>query len=82
MVMVQYAYAHLKIVKVAGRMSLHIKTSEEQRDGTVLRGLQYDVAFKIMRIYVRPAWALKITVFLFINPAATCRRITYRHMTI
>lgn len=61
-------------------MILHIKTREEQRDGTVLRGLQYDVAFKIMRIYVRPAWALKITVFLFINPAATCRKITYRHI--
>lgn len=75
-----YVYTHFKIVKVAGRMIFHIKTGEEQRDVAVLWGLQYDAAFKIMRIYVRPAWALKVTIFLFIHPAASCRYTKFRHI--
>ncbi len=74
----QHVYTHLKMVEVAGRMIFHIKTGEEQRDGAVLRGLQYDAAFKIISVYVRPAWALEVTVFLFIHPAATCRYVTFR----
>lgn len=60
---------YLQIVKSTVRVVFHIKTVKEEGDVAVLWCLQDDDAVHVVGVDVRPAWALQVTVFLFVGSA-------------